>query len=127
MGRFGLLVTAYGGLSAFYYYASDTIWEQIRSVLPDFAVGVLFAFMGPIVAMDFIQPVSFLPYVLQSVIAVGLFYLYGQSLKARYIAALAALWIFSLQAHAYIMGTLSGSPNPVSCGEACQAFMQFIF
>lgn len=127
MGRFGLLVGLYSGLSAFYFFATDSVWETLRTHVPDFAIALMFAFMGPIVTMDFIQPVSVVPYAAQSSLAVALFWLYGQSMKARYVAALGALWIFALQSHSYIMGRLSDSPNPVPCEEMCSAFMQYIF
>ena len=38
-----VLAAAYGGLSAFYFYASDGVWEQLRMAVPDFVVAMIFA------------------------------------------------------------------------------------
>jgi hypothetical protein len=113
MKRFWRLTAVYTLASVAYGFAPDGFWEQVRLLAPEFLVAALFVALGPIVSLDFVQPFSIWPFVFETLAALLLFSSYSQTSKKRYLFLLGVLWISSIQAYAYIMGGLSGSPNPL--------------
>lgn len=97
----------YFATAGFYAFASDAIWEALRSVLPDRIMGALFTLCGPIVSTDFIHFFSAWPFIFETLVVLLLLSLYAQTAQLRYLVMLSAVWLLSLQIHSDLMGRLA--------------------
>ena len=114
MGRFLGLSGLYFGASAFYYLVSDGFWEALRTLVPGFLIGLFYFAMGPVVLLDFAEPVSVFPYVLASLLSLYLLSMWSLSKSNISLAVLGGLWVVAHLGHRIMMGALSGSPPPLS-------------
>lgn len=104
---FWRLTVIYFAVAGFYVFASDAVWEALRSVLPDQIMGGLFILCGPIVSTDFIHFFSAWPFIFETLVVLLLLSIYARTAHLRYLVMLSAVWFLSLEIHSGLMGRLA--------------------